>query len=295
MRTLGRWALVAGGLAVMVMCPAAHAADEVRRLPVETYVSKMKAGRIGQMAGVGGGGKSKPVLKPGVNVLKLPDKIHAKTKFLTQEFIYYQPKGLKPSEKAPLLFFLHGIGGRGNDINPWADRLSQKPREWFKYLDQHGIVTIFPQCALGDQSKSIAGKKGDGWWQPVDLSLLLLYVAKTYNIDKNRIYLSGFSMGAFGTWSWAIETPRTFAAVVPVAGGGDPKRVGVLRNVPIWVFHGAKDTRVPPSRSQVMVDALRKAGSNKVKFTIDPDKGHSASGFNKPELYEWLVKQKKKS
>ena len=225
----------------------------------------------------------------GLNVLKLLDAIAKKTKFLTPEFMYYQPKGMDPVKEMPLLFWLHGISGRGNDIKPWAQQWKRRPPGWFQYLEKHQMAAVFPQCALGNTDRSIAGKKGDGWWQPADLNLLLEHLASTYNIDRDRIYLTGFSMGSFGAWAWAIESPQTFAAVVPIAGGGDPNRVGVLRNVPIWVFHGDKDTRVPPDRSQVMVDALKKAGSTKVKFTLQPNTGHSASAWGKAELYEWFL------
>jgi len=219
----------------------------------------------------------------GSNILKLPEALQKRTKFLNPEFGYYQPTEMDASKKKPLLIFLHGLSGRGNDIQRVIDRYG-KPA-LFGHAEKHKLPVLMPQCALG--------ANGDGWWQPADLDLLLLYLAKTKNIDKNRIYLAGFSMGAFGAWSWAIERPQTFAAVVPVAGGGDPNRVGVLRNVAIWVFHGAKDTRVPMSRSQVLVDALKKAGSKNVKFTVDPNMAHSMAPFGDPKLYEWIVQQKK--
>jgi predicted peptidase len=106
-------------------------------------------------------------------------------------------------------------------------------------------------------------------------------------------------MGGYGTWSLAIEYPERFAALVPVAGGyatGDPQDACKLKRVPIWVFHGAKDTRVDPSESEVMVDALKGCGGN-VRFTLFPDEGHDdhmwARVYDDPELYDWLLQQVK--
>jgi predicted peptidase len=230
------------------------------------------------------------MLAAGTHFLKLPQEIHANTKFLNQEFVFYQPKGVDPYQKMPLLFHLHGISGRGNDIK----RFWRGGRPLVEYAEKHKLPMVFPQCAQGDTTKSIEGKPGDGWWQSADLDLLLEYLASTYNIDRDRIYATGFSMGAFGTWAWAIDSPQLIAAAVASCGGGDAGRVGAIKNMPIWAFHGANDTRVPPSRSQVMVDPLKKAGSTKVRFTLQPNTGHSASAFGKPELYEWIVRQSRK-
>ncbi|MHC5057670.1 MAG: prolyl oligopeptidase family serine peptidase [Planctomycetota bacterium] len=229
-------------------------------------------------------------LAAGRHFLRLPDAIHAKTKFLNQEFVFYQPKGVKPFTKMPLFFFLHGINGRGNEIK----KLWWGGGQFWKFADKHGLAMVVSQCALGDTTKSVAGKKGDGWWQSADLDLLLEHVASTYNIDRDRIYVTGYSMGAFGTWAWAIDSPQLIAAAVPVCGGGDPSCVDAIKNMPIWAFHGVNDTRVPPSRSQAMVDALKKAGSTRIRFTLQPNTGHSASALSKPEVYEWLVRQSRK-
>jgi predicted peptidase len=101
-------------------------------------------------------------------------------------------------------------------------------------------------------------------------------------------------MGGFGTWSLAATYPERFAAIAPICGGGNRMEARRLADMPIWVFHGAKDKVVPMSMSQDMVDALKKKGSD-VKFTVYPETGHNSwvEAYNNPELYEWLLKHSK--
>ena len=114
------------------------------------------------------------------------------------------------------------------------------------------------------------------------------------SMDEDRIYLTGLSMGGFGTWDWAAAEPRRFAALVPICGFGDPRFAGRLKNVPVWVFHGAKDTAVPLAGSEEIVKALEKMGA-KPKFTVYPEAGHDSwtETYNNPELYKWLLEQKR--
>ena len=99
-------------------------------------------------------------------------------------------------------------------------------------------------------------------------------------------------MGAFGTWACAISYPKTFAAIAPVAGGGDPRKVEAIKHLPIWVFHGRQDKRVPHKRSEDMVKALKSKGARNVKFTSYPNQGHGRTfglALNNPELYKWFL------
>jgi predicted peptidase len=122
------------------------------------------------------------------------------------------------------------------------------------------------------------------------LILLLDYIESNYNVDKNREYLTGISMGGHATWSLAIQNPERFAAIIPVCARGYSQDVYVLKDVPVWAFHGEKDDIVPVSDGQKMVDALEKAGGT-VKFTIYPEGNHDAwtETYNNPEIYEWLL------
>jgi predicted peptidase len=132
------------------------------------------------------------------------------------------------------------------------------------------------------------------WWNDKKLMELLDKVIASHSVDTDRLYLTGLSMGGFGTWQLASEYPDKFAAIVPICGGGKPERVVNLKNVPVWVFHGAKDPAVAIAKSEEMVNALRECGGN-VKFTVYPDAGHDSwtETYNNPELYEWFLEHRK--
>jgi len=184
-----------------------------------------------------------------------------------------------PQKKWPLILFLHGSGERGYDIkmvknNGLPKNLDAQP--------EFPFIVIGPQCSPGE------------WWSPLELDALLDLVEQKYRVDLDRVYLTGLSMGGYGSWALAAESPERFAAVVPICGGGDPDDVSRIKDLPIWVFHGGKDPTVPIQRSQEMVDALKKAGSS-VKFTIFPEARHDSwvPAYAMPELYEWLAQQKR--
>ena len=187
------------------------------------------------------------------------------------------------------MLFLHGAGERGDDL---------------ELVKVHGIPKVveqqpdFPFIVLSPQCPK------EGWWgselQLDALEGLLDRAAKTYRVDPDRIYLTGLSMGGFGVWALALRQPQRFAALAPVCGGGDPDaaatRVCLLKDVPVWIFHGAKDSTVAPEQSQKMYEALKECGAD-VRFTLYPKVGHSAwdPAYADPQLYEWLLQQKRKA
>ena len=200
---------------------------------------------------------------------------------ITVKYWLFLPEGYKPDGKPwPVLFFLHGAGERGDDLN---------------LVKKHGPPKIvdskpdFPFVVVSPQSRRFG-------WQVDLLDALLDEVLANYNVDPDRVYLTGLSMGGFGTWAWAIERPDRFAALVPICGGGRPEDVAVLRHIPVWAFHGGKDPVVRLERGQAMVDALRKAGGD-VRFTVYPDAGHDSwtATYDSPELYRWLLKQRRRT
>ena len=140
-------------------------------------------------------------------------------------------------------------------------------------------------------------QRGAGGWrsQVETLNGLLDDVMAKYKVDKDRVYVTGLSMGGYGTWALAAAHPKRFAAIVPICGGGNPADAAKLKDLPIWVFHGAKDRAVPLARSEMMVKAIKKAGGNP-KFTVYPEAGHDSwtESYDNPELYTWLLKQKRK-
>lgn len=195
-------------------------------------------------------------------------------------YLLHLPPGYAESQNDwPTIFFLHGSGERGND--PEIVRRQGLPQVIDKKPDFPFIV-ISPQCPA------------NRWWSLEWLDALFDEVVKLYRIDQKRIYLTGLSMGGFATWDWAIEHPERFAAIAPICGGGNPLGADKIKDVPTWVFHGAKDEIVPLQKSQEMVAALKACGG-KVKFTVYPNTGHDAwtKTYNNPRLYEWFLKQTK--
>jgi predicted peptidase len=192
-------------------------------------------------------------------------------------YLTYLPRYYHRSKKKwPLLLFLHGAGERGNDL----DMVKRHgPPKLAEAGQSFPFILVAPQCP--------EGKK----WPVQALNRLLNELTEKLRIDEKRIYLTGLSLGGYGTWKLAIRYPRRFAAIVPICGWGDPQKVGVLRDVPIWVFHGAKDTVVPLQKSRELVSALRTAGGP-VKFTIYRESGHDAwtQTYEKPGLYAWILK-----
>ncbi len=185
--------------------------------------------------------------------------------------------GQDPQKKWPLILFLHGMGERGSNL---------------ELVKKHGIPKIveqkedFPFITLSPQCPA------DSWW-PVEieaLNALLDEVVTKYAVDPDRLYLTGLSMGGYGAWSLAMAYPERFAALAPICGGGDPEKVGVLKDVPVWVFHGAKDPIVPLAESEKMVNALQACGGN-IRLTIYPDAEHDSwtQTYENPELYEWFL------
>jgi predicted peptidase len=149
---------------------------------------------------------------------------------------------------------------------------------------QFPFIVVSPQCPNGQS------------WEPFKLAALLDEIAEKYKVDQDRVYLTGISMGGFGTWALASHSPNRFAAIVPICGGGDPSRAKRIAHIPAWVFHGAKDPSVPLEDSQKMVDAMKKNGGDP-KFTVYPEAKHDCwtKAYNTPALYEWLLQQKRKT
>jgi len=195
-------------------------------------------------------------------------------------YLLYLPPGYSESRaKWPTIFFLHGAGERGH--NPQIVRRHGIPKMIDKMPDFPFIV-ISPQCPA------------NRWWSLEWLDMLFEEIVARYRIDLKRIYLTGLSMGGYATWTWAIEHPERFAALAPVCGAGNPLEACKVKNVPTWIFHGAKDNIVPLHKSEEMVAALKACGG-KVKFTVYPDAGHDSwtATYNNSKLYEWFLKHKR--
>jgi predicted peptidase len=218
-------------------------------------------------------------------------------------FLLYLPGdyGKEPQKKWPLLLFLHGSGSIGSDL----DMLRRSA-----LVNTLETQTDFPFMVISPQLPAYAPASSDAaftqiqYWSPLidPLNVLIDRFIASYPIDTRRIYLTGLSLGGFGTWDFALRYPKRFSAIVPVAGGylfqSDAIPAGIcdLANLPVWVFHGGKDTNVLPVQAQSMVKALQDCGGGKVRFTFYEDADHSLS-FNRayadPELWQWLLQQTK--
>jgi predicted peptidase len=194
-------------------------------------------------------------------------------------YLLYLPPEYESKDAWPVLFFLHGIGERGTDLNlvkrHGPPKLIEQGRDF-------PFIVVSPQCPR------------DQWWQPVELNALLDEIIEQHKVDEDRVYVTGLSMGGFGTWSWVAHAPRRLAAIAPICGGGEPFRTRDFRHVPAWVFHGAQDQAVPLRRSEEMVEALKRNGGQ-VKFTVYPEAGHDAwtETYDNDELYAWLLEQRR--
>jgi predicted peptidase len=196
------------------------------------------------------------------------------------DYLLYLPEGYDKEDKPwPLVLFLHGAGESGRDLN--KVKIHGPPK-----LIEAGKK--FPMIVVSPQSPRM------GWDVPT-LNALLDEIVATHKVDKDRVYVTGLSMGGFGTWALAAAYPDKFAAIMPICGGGDPHDAVKLNHLSIWVFHGAKDNVVPPNRSENMVKALKEHGAKNIQFTLYPNAGHDSwtQTYENPEVWDWLLKQKR--
>lgn len=195
------------------------------------------------------------------------------------DYLLYLPKEYDSKESWPLLLFLHGSGERGEDL----ERVKKHgPPKLVAEGKDFPFIVVSPQCP------------NDRWWEPTELVVLLNEISRQYKVDEDRISVTGLSMGGFGTWRLAFYAPHKFAAIAPICGGGETYWAKQIAHLPVWAFHGAKDKGVPPERSQMMIDAIKKQGG-KPKLTIYPDAEHDSwtETYNNPQFYEWLLEQKR--
>lgn len=198
---------------------------------------------------------------------------------VTMKYLIYLPKDYQQKPSWPLLLFLHGIGERGNDV---ALVKKHGPPKLIEAGQDFPFIVVSPQCPP------------DQWWEPLEIKTLLDEIGQNYKVDKDRVYLTGLSMGGFGAWALATYQPNRFAALVPVCGGGEPIAAKALAHIPVWAFHGGKDAVVPLARSAQMVEVLKK-NKGDAKLTVYPDAGHDAwtQTYANPEVYQWLLEQKR--
>lgn len=186
------------------------------------------------------------------------------------------------TEQYPLLLFLHGRGERGDDLTLVRRHGPPKLiRGLFRPLYLDPFIILSPQCPA------------DAQWSALALAALLDELLPGLRVDRQRMYLTGISMGGYGAWSLALHRPERFAAVAPICGGGDPALAARLEPVAVWIFHSAGDEVVPVVESDRMFEALARSNAN-VTYTRYRSLSHVQTweeAYGEPLLYEWFLRQ----
>ena len=200
-------------------------------------------------------------------------------------YVVFVPHGYDGKKAVPVVLFLHGAGEtKGGGKMPAEVGIGpaiKKREKTFPFL------TVIPQS----EKRTWKADSDDG-----KRALAILdEVTKSYKTDPKQTYLTGLSMGGFGTWSIAAAHPEKWAAIVPICGGGNTAAAEKIKGIPAWVFHGDKDTAVPVDLSRKMVEALKTAGGAP-KYTEYPGVGHNSwdMAYAEKELFPWMLAQKRK-
>lgn len=199
----------------------------------------------------------------------------------------------------PLVVFLHGMGERGDDnkrqlING-VERFVLAPAR-----KKYPCFLLVPQCPSDDTWSPLQDTKSNPEFEaepnrPLGLVVdLIESLSREFRIDPDRLYLTGISMGGYGTWDMIARHPDRFAAAMPVCGGGDPSQAEKLARLPIWAFHGARDSVVPPERTRAMIAAIRKAGGRPIHTEFD-GAGHDSwtPTYRNQAVLDWLFAQRR--
>lgn len=211
----------------------------------------------------------------------------------------YVPHGIGFFEKVPLVVFLHGAGERGEDnavqlVHGVPQLISYSMRK-----DDKAII-VAPQCP--ERLRWFETPWGELEHQTtaqpsVAMAKVIALIEKMladYPVDRSRVYITGLSMGGYGTWDIAGRMPELFAAALPVCGGGDVAKAPQLAKVPLWTVHGDKDGAVPVENSRRMVKAVRAAGGNVVYEEL-PGQGHGVWGYtySSDKILDWLFSRRR--
>jgi predicted peptidase len=202
--------------------------------------------------------------------------------------------------KWPVILFLHGAGECGTDGDKVL--IQGLPKEIGKRGGKFDFIVVLPQCVSLHPAPKEAGAAADkprhkGGWRDAEEQLAidaLKATLKEYSCDTERVYLTGLSMGGYGTFAFALTYPSMFAATVPICGGGNVGRAGDIAHIPTWVWHGDADKTVPVENSRKMVAALVKDKAVEVRYTEVPGVGHNSwdNAYADDEVYKWLLRHK---
>ncbi|HEX6833374.1 MAG TPA: malectin domain-containing carbohydrate-binding protein [Rudaea sp.] len=200
---------------------------------------------------------------------------------------YFVPPGYNAANAYPLILFLHGVGEEGSDNSA---QLNNNANGAMHLVDAQNLAVqpvfmVAPQCPSG------------GWWGGATTATAIAIIdqiAASYHIDPDRVYVTGLSMGGYGTWDAVTQQPTRFAAAVPMSGGGDTNAAASVANLPFWFFHANNDPTVGVAGSDNLVAALRDAGASVIYTRYDTG-GHGIwpVGYVTPMLFNWIVAQRR--
>lgn len=224
----------------------------------------------------------------------------------------FVPENYQVEGKYPLVIFLHGGGRKGSDnVSQIKDMSGPMAFVNPEIQNKYPSFILAPQCPKSEnwRGTSCSGERLPRSLEDIKSSstyLMLMELLENlkddYDIDSDRIYLTGQSMGGIGTWFIALSNPDKFAAIAPICGWSLPSEAYVLVDVPVWAFHGAEDKTIPPEGSRSMVTALKEAGSTMVKYTEYPDVEHESwtkaytedtDHNGEADLIEWMFSHKR--
>ena len=200
-------------------------------------------------------------------------------------YVVFVPESYDGKKEFPVILFLHGAGEtKGGTKEPVAVGIGpaiEKQKQTFP------AIVVIPQSEKRTwKADSDDGKRAIA---------ILDAVMKEYKTDAKRQYLTGRSMGGYGTWHIAFTHPDRWAAIAPICGGGDVRGAEKIKDIPCWCFHGDQDTAVKVELSRTMIEALKKAGGTP-KYTEYPKVGHNSwdLAYGEKEFFPWLLEQKRK-
>lgn len=226
--------------------------------------------------------KNKPVMRTGLSRHRFSTTLEKK---LSLPYLLYLPEHYgRGKDQLPLILFLHGAGERGNinAVKNFGPVRVAGEQKGFPF------IVLAPVCPKGK------------WWSDVDVTLgvmaLLEETLQKYHVDPDRVYLTGLSMGGFGTWHLAEQYPDRWAAIAPVCGGGNPYLARRITHLPVRIYHGKQDKRVPVGLSMQMAGVLKQLGGN-VELLVYPDLGHFCwkRTYDNPQLYQWFLRHSRKN
>jgi len=210
----------------------------------------------------------------------------------TMPYRLFVPRGYTSDERYPLVIWLHGAGGAGRDNRAQisGDQISGT-RIWTKPENQ----AKYPTFVLVPQSPANWIDRVDELSPGIRLVLEILDSVKArLSVDDARVYVAGQSDGGYGTWNVITQRPDVFAAAIPLCGGGNPSMAVRIATMPLWVFHGRKDTVIPVTQSREMIEAIQQAGG-RPRYTEYDRLGHDIwkRTFKEPDIVSWLFSQHK--